>query len=218
MNKETGEVQTPSPSPSRVLEQSKTFHCVIAAVDSEANSYDLQWEAFGSKVQELSLKLGCDYWSMLHDKDFDADGNQKYLHWHLILRMKRSRRVVSAVIKGIANAFGINDKRVSVRISYDLESDIRYLFHLDDFDKARYTPDKCIYSDLQTLNLALTGSLNELTFEKLEHAYQHAGGSKVGIMRMIGVKLYRLNAQVIRDYCEELKGYAYDIKKKDKED
>lgn len=195
------------------LEQGKDFAVVIDAVDAEG-AFDLDPEAFASGVQEMQRTLGCNYWAILHDRDFDADGERKHLHWHLVLHMRRSRRVKNAVIKGVANALGVCKDRVHVLQSYDLETDIRYLMHLDDEDKTLYPLDEVLTNDERTLVLAFNLSLNTLTFEKLENAYCLAKGSLAGIMQIIGIKLYRLNAVVIHDYVNERRQYpiAYDKK------
>lgn len=190
------------------LEQSKEFAIIVEACDEEG-VYDLGYEEYQPKLSELSRKLGCDYWTILHDKDIDEVGKPKRLHWHLVVRMKRSRRIKNKVIKVVSEVFSVKANRVSVLFSYDLEADIRYLMHLDDEDKAEYPIQSVITSDPNTLVLAYHASLNQLTFERLEDAYREAQGSKVGIIRILGVKLYRLNAVVIHDYIREMEEYHF---------
>lgn len=198
------------------LEQSKEFAIVIEACDKDG-VYDLGLDEYRSHLPDLARSMGCDYWTILHDSDFDDDGNRKRLHWHLVIRMKRSRRIKNAVIKGVAKSFGIEKERVSVLFSYDLETDIRYLMHLDDEEKTLYPMEDVITSDMRSLALAFAGSLNQLTMERLEDAYVAGGGTMVGIMRLIGIKLYRLNAVVIHDYINERKQYGIVQKKEEEE-
>lgn len=205
--KETGVVSTATPSAIRA-EQAKEFAISIDAVDAEG-VYDLTPDIYQGKLAVISRTMGCDYWTILHNRDVDEEGEPKHLHWHLVIKMKRSRRIKNAVIKGVAKALGINKDRVHVLISYDLEADLRYLCHLDDEDKYLYLVDEVITSDEKTWFLACQGSLNQLTMERLESAYELGGGTLIGIMRQIGIRLYRLNAVVIHDYVNERNDYKY---------
>lgn len=197
------------------LEQGKDFAIVVTAKDADGVQ-DLTSERMLELLPDLGRELGCKYWAILHDRDKDANGQPKYLHWHIVVHMVRSRRVKKAVIKKVAHSLCVAENRVSVLFSYDLQADIRYLMHLDDYDKWLYNLDEVIGNDERTLILAFDNSLNELTYERLKDACELANGSLSGIMQIIGVKLYRLNAVAIHDYVKERNEYAFQkIKKAD---
>lgn len=212
-------IADPSKAPAQrrePLEQSKDFHIVVTAKDAE-QVYDLDPKRMEKLFPDFVKQLGCKYWAILHDRDVDIrTGKPKYLHWHIVVHMVRSRRVKSAMIKKVANALGVAENRVSVMISYDLQTDIRYLMHLDDYDKWLYQVDDVVTNDERTLLLAYNDSLNELTFERLKDACELANGSLSGIMQIIGVKLYKNNAVAIHDYVKERNEYAIQkVKAKD---
>lgn len=85
------------------------------------------------KEQHISFLL-----SPLHDADVDSDGVLKKAHWHLMLCFDgpTTQQVASILLYSIN---GVGCERVNSSNSY-----ARYLCHLDDPDKAQYSPDDVI--------------------------------------------------------------------------
>lgn len=83
-------------------------------------------------IDELHIPI---FVSPLHDKDINKDGEYKKPHWHVLL-MFAGKKAESSV-RTIVESFG----GVGLEKIHDLKAYARYLCHLDDDDKAQYSPD-----------------------------------------------------------------------------
>lgn len=183
-------------------EQGKDFAVIVESFDKSSGEV-LTLEAFQDRLIDLSRRIGCDYWAICHDRDLDADGNCKRVHYHIVMHMVRSRRIKSSVIKRVAECMHVHKDCVSVMFSYDLEKDIRYLCHLDDHDKTLYNLEDVITNDEESLQLAWKGSLTCLSFDEMISAIEVNQGSRVGVMRQIGMRAYKANWHCINDAINE---------------
>lgn len=189
----------------------RDFAISIDAIDNESGKV-LTKEEYLLGLGPAINKLGCSYWTILHDKDISDIGLPKKPHFHLVIHMTRSRRLKNAVIKCLANSLDICKDRIHCIPSYDLEKDIRYLCHLDDANKYLYSYDDVVTNDGDSFHLAWCNSLNELTFDQLIQAVKVANGSKVGVLRVVGMRAYRKNWHAINDVINEyreMKGRLY---------
>ena len=80
------------------------------------------------------LMIPC-YVSPLHDKDFNADKTPKKAHYHvmLVFEGKKSRAQIEEIVKQFG---GVGQENVKSKRGY-----ARYLCHLDNPEKAQYSPD-----------------------------------------------------------------------------
>lgn len=80
------------------------------------------------------LMIPC-YVSPLHDKDFNADKTPKKAHYHvmLVFEGKKSRAQIEEIVKRFG---GVGQENVKSKRGY-----ARYLCHLDNPEKAQYSPD-----------------------------------------------------------------------------
>lgn len=83
-------------------------------------------------IDELHIPI---FVSPLHDKDINKDGEYKKPHWHVMLMF--SGKKAESSVRTIAESFG----GVGLEKLHDIKAYARYLCHLDDDDKAQYSPD-----------------------------------------------------------------------------
>ena len=80
------------------------------------------------------------FMSPLHDKDENADGTEKFHHRHVMIRFSGKKSMKQ--VQEIANACGaVNDYVQQVK---DWVGYARYLCHLDNPEKAQYSPEDVI--------------------------------------------------------------------------
>lgn len=185
------------------LVQSKIFACVIEARDG-LNWWDLKPERFGADCSRMSLVMSNDYWWIIHDKDYNQNGEIEHLHYHLVLRFP-TRHTKTAVIKLLADHFAIKENRVSVEKCSSLECSLRYLVHEDEEDtsKYRYNPKEVHTCDFETFKLALENSLDKLSAEFLISVVGKS--HKVcDIVRSIGAENYVKYRWLIHDLIKGL--------------
>lgn len=74
----------------------------------------------------------------MHDKDFDNERHcYKTKHYHLVLSFGGVHQLES-VIKLMVELFKCNQNQVSCEKCNSIPMQVRYMVHLDDFDKHRY--------------------------------------------------------------------------------
>lgn len=76
--------------------------------------------------------------SPLHDEDKNEDGSLKKPHYHVVLEFKGRKNIDT--VKSMVSTIGVN----YVEIVNDKTQMERYLFHLDNPEKAQYPTDDCI--------------------------------------------------------------------------
>ena len=75
---------------------------------------------------------------VLHDKDFDVERKcYKTQHYHVVITFGGSYRV-GTILNLICDEFHCNENQVSIEKCNSVPMQVRYLVHLDDFDKHQY--------------------------------------------------------------------------------
>lgn len=77
------------------------------------------------------------YAFILHNKDFDEDGCQKRIHFHLVLETIRPY-AKSSILTDMAKALLIARECISIRAYDSCKLAVQYLVHKNDEDKAQY--------------------------------------------------------------------------------
>lgn len=108
------------------LNKHRVFNLLIYP-DSEA--YDCN-EIISKAVQEFS-----EYAYILHDADYEENGEKKKDHIHFVGRLENPRSANS-----LSKAIGLANNYFEVASSWKIA--IRYLLHLDNNEKTAYTADK----------------------------------------------------------------------------
>lgn len=130
------------------------------------------------------IKQSYDFAAILHNRDYNDQGEQKKEHWHVVLRFNQAVWS-SAICKelGIEQVFIENVKR--------FENAIQYLIHYNDTDKAQYPVDE-VFGNLRT---KLVESINKV--EKSE------GEKVVELIQFIKEYPKKLSITEFAAFCAE---------------
>ena len=183
-----------------LAKQIRRFNCVIEALPPEGSTGALftDFDKVGATLKDLSRGLPCSYWAIIHDQDIDEEtGEMKRPHIHLVIETQ-TRHTCLGIVRLIADGFGINQNRVSVRECKHLKLAIRYLLHLDDPEKALYNPFDIIHNEQETLSEAMLSASEDLTIEGLEKAIRSSRNEKE-LAYKIGLNNYNRYRASIRD-------------------
>lgn len=183
-----------------LAKQIRRFNCVIECLPSEGQTGAryTDFDQISATLKDLSRGLPCSYWAIVHDQDLDEETGQiKRPHIHLVMETQ-TRHTCLGVVRSIADGFGINQNRVSVRECKHLKLAIRYLTHLDDPEKAVYNPFDIIHNEQETLSEAMLSANDDLTIEALEKAIRSSRNEKE-LAYKIGLHNYNRYRATIRD-------------------
>lgn len=95
---------------------------------------------------QYMIKNFKDYAYIVHDKDFNENGELKKEHIHFLVKFKNPRS-----IEGLANEIGIKSNYIE-DTKKDYKQGLRYLIHLDDKDKYQYNINE-VYGPLKKILL-----------------------------------------------------------------
>jgi len=97
------------------------------------------------QILETCKKISQRYYIILHNQDWTDDGEEKKLHWHVLMKFTSARQLGT-----VANYF--NDYPSLKKNSYEKIANIdgakRYLVHYDSKEKYQYDPNQVITNDL----------------------------------------------------------------------
>lgn len=179
--------------------QVRKFACVIEnEPNKDAGGVTIAVESLEEHLKELKTLMPCNYWAIVHDQDKDDDGNFKRSHTHVVLET-RTRHTCLGVVRLLAESFGVASDRVSVRETKNQNQAIRYLMHLDDFEKTPYPPFDVITDCPDNLNYAIQSTEQELNWETLKKAI-HMSKNLDSLVSKIGLKNYSRYRAVIQDF------------------
>lgn len=130
------------------------------------------------------IKQSYDFAGVLHNRDYNEQGEKKKDHWHVVLRFNQAVWS-SAICKelGIEQTFIENVKK--------FENAMQYLIHYNDTDKAQYTTEE-VFGNLRT---KLVESINKV--EKSE------GEKVVELIQFISGYPKKLSITEFASFCAE---------------
>lgn len=114
--------------------KSKLFTLVVEEFD-KANNKHISWKDIKSYLDKEDY---VNYYAfILHNKDFDENGEQKRAHFHIVLETIRPY-AKSSVLTDIVKELCCAREVVSVRAYDSCKLAVQYLVHKNDEDKAQY--------------------------------------------------------------------------------
>lgn len=180
--------------------QVRKFSCVLENEPIGKDGARINAESLEEHLKDLKTLCPCSYWAIIHDQDKDENGEFKRNHTHVVLETQ-TRHTTLGVARLLGEAFGIALDRVSVRETRNQNQSIRYLMHLDDYDKTPYPPFDVITDCKDALNYACCSQEQELNWETLKKAIK-ASKNLEGIIERIGLKNYARYRAVIGDFIK----------------
>lgn len=86
-----------------------------------------------------------------HDQDLDELINQlKTPHYHIVIQFASNYRIGS-IINWLVDLFHLNENQITIEKCTAIDSQCRYLTHMDDLDKFPYDKTDIITNDLEVL-------------------------------------------------------------------
>lgn len=160
---------------------------------------------FKSLTENLNLN-GFKFFTILHDKDADDNGEIKKPHVHLIILSSKKHELQYYLYRVAEwSKHGTTDA-IQISSIQSLNGAVRYLTHKDDVDKYQYNDDDVLtntalgtYESYCVKDLT-TAEINiDLLIDILQETH-----SKIAIMRSIGIFRYNMLRNTISDIEEEL--------------
>ena len=134
-----------------------------------------------------------------HDKDYNEEIKQmKTLHYHVVLVLSSSARV-GTIINTLIDVFrGLNENQISIEKCSSVSSQVRYLIHLDDYDKFQYNENDILTNNREQVDYYLKeikkiNDVNDIIAIVREYK------NLIDIIRVLGVDNYRKYRFVIKD-------------------
>ena len=151
-----------------------------------------------------------DFYSILHDSDIKDNGELKTLHYHIVISFKNGFRTRCATILNLFD----DDTRlcISIQLCVNLISSIRYLIHLDNETKFKYSRDLISTNNNRMLSNYLEGNteLENLCASELICICKELEYSRMKILDYIGLNNFNKYYKVIDMICNIGKGISYD--------
>lgn len=151
-----------------------------------------------------------DWFMILHYDETDPEtGEAKTPHIHFFVENKKRKRI-STDINDISKALNIDPRAVTCSPCVDQVATAQYFIHKGYEPKKPYPPEDIWTNiDRDLFNLMLNSDLNVMTAEKLQSVCLEAEGSKVLIMKSLGLAVYNKYRWLINDICNEFFGKSY---------
>lgn len=150
-------------------------------------------------------------WMMIlhHDEISPKTGEVEHPHIHFFVENKTRKRV-STDINDISKALNVDPRAVTCSPCGDQVATAQYFIHKGYEEKAPYPPDEIWTNiDRALLDLMLAQEIDRMSAERLQGICLAADGSKLAIMRELGIADYNKYRWLISDICAELFGKSY---------
>lgn len=156
------------------------------------------------KIQMIT-SIGCNYFTILHDKDYNDEGELKNPHYHLLVQLKVRTRA-KTILNRICDILGCDSVNVQIEEVHDFISCIQYLVHKNDTNKFQYEV-KDIQSNLdyETISAYMRSCVNEEITAELLITYIQSGISRLDLLRRIGIGKFNLYYRTIEMIYNEIR-------------
>lgn len=168
-----------------MLVKSNRFAFVIEYED-KINNKTISKEEITNYFDKLYGRGACYFYAIiLHDKDYDSNGELKRPHYHCVFEMSSPKGDIT-IAKDIAKTLMLNMNTISYACALNFCASVRYLTHLDNADKHPYSKSEVIYSSegeyqmfvnqMDFMDLDITSLMNIIHSSKsLTEVYQIIG-------------------------------------------
>ena len=185
-----------------MLAKSNRFAYVIETED-KINNKIVSLSMIEDYFKTLVTRGICSFYAcILHDRDFNADGEIKRPHIHIVFELSFSR-ADSAIAKDLAKELMININIISYAVALNWCSSIRYLTHLDNPEKYQY-----LKSDIHTNEEdSYSAFVNQMDFMELDIQslinIVNSSKSVIEVYSIIGIKNATKYRWLIKDLIEQ---------------
>lgn len=142
---------------------------------------------------------------IMHDKDEDEYGNLKTTHYHLVVQLNAQCRL-KTFLNFIIDKFHCNENQVSIEKCSSIEMQMRYLVHLDDFDKYQYDAKDIVSNNEEFVKKCMSYIKFISCVDDLIAICQEYKNNLLKLMSVIGYENYKKYRVVIADIRREILG------------
>lgn len=137
-----------------------------------------------------------------HDKDVDDEIQQlKTPHYHVVISMEKSC-MAKNMIKYVSDLFHCNENQIQIDECIDLSKKTRYLCHLDNFDKEKYSINNIVSNDYKLMHKYLETIKIKDVDDIINLVHQYKTIEK--LIHVMGKKKYREYRGIIIDLRKEI--------------
>lgn len=158
----------------------------------------------------MALSWNVRYWFILHDSDYDENGEKERLHYHIVLSFPR-KQDKTALLKRLPFMLDCNADMIGLDKITSLTSQLRYLIHLDEIEgKYRYDPQLVQSNDIGTfLDAVSVDDIEDVTTQSIITAVAECGNDPEALARRLGAGNYCKYRFLIKD----LLAFGVDMKR-----
>lgn len=185
----------------------------MSALNTKTNQFNIiislkehnNIELILNKLDSFVNNYLCNYAYILHDNDYNKEGERKTPHIHLLM-YNTIRKRLSTIINEISDFLGISPFAISIDKIVSLEGSIQYLIHKNDIEKWQYDVKEIKTNiDKKEFDLLLNSENGALTFDRLFQIIRHSK-NKTEVIEKIGLSYYRIYRPIISDIWNDYKG------------
>lgn len=186
-----------------MLVKSNRFAFVIEKND-EINDKVINTALLRDYFNDLYVRGACVFYAfILHDKDYDSNGELKRPHYHCVFEMSSPKGDVT-IAKDMAKTLMININIISYACALNFCASVRYLTHLDNPDKHSYAKSEVITSSEGEYQMFV----NQMDFMDLDIASLlniiHSSKSLTEVYQIIGIGNATKYRWLIKDLMGEI--------------
>lgn len=198
---------TDDKAPKRV--QGKIWSVVLEECNKERHT-EISEKDLKRCLRLMSLSWNVRYWFILHDSDYDENGEKERLHYHIVLSFPR-KQDKTALLKRLPFMLDCSADMIGLDKITSLTSQLRYLIHLDEIEgKYRYDPQLVQSNDIGTfLDAISVDNVEDVTTQSIITAVAECGNDPEALARRLGASNYCKYRFLIKD----LLGFGVDMKR-----
>jgi len=143
------------------------------------------------------------YAFIMHDKDLDENGEQKFLHIHMALVMSKRNKdypKLCTILNELSKECEIDGQSIQIDEMTSENGSIQYLIHKRDPQKAQYEESDVVTSYTgEELHTIMESDIDTMCVSYLINVVDECRCDRIAIMQKIGLRYYKEYRNVILD-------------------
>lgn len=169
---------------------------------------DKQW--YYDRLKAYCEEHCVNYAFILHDKDKNEDGSDKFLHIHMALTMvkvNKDYKKLNTILNELAKEVEIDGQSIQIDEMTSENGSIQYLIHKRDPQKAQYVEsDVCSNYTPEELHTIMEAEIDTMCVSYLLQVVDECEYNRIEIMKKIGLRYYKEYRNVILDIINTKQG------------
>ena len=179
--------------------QGKIWSVVLEEANKKRNT-GITEKDLKKRLRFMALSWNVRFWFILHDNDYDENGEKERLHYHILLFFPR-KQDKTALLKRLPFMLDCDVDMIGLDKITSLASQLRYLIHLDEIEgKYRYDPQLVQSNDTATfLDAVSVDDVEDVTTQSIITAVAECGNDPQALARRLGAGNYCKYRFLIKD-------------------